>query len=540
MPTLKDILSAPSFAGLKLINSEGDLNREVDNLDISENDDIKDYTAKKSFILTTGLLFKENQNGLKKLIKELKEIDTAGLGIKTSRYLKEINQDIVDYANELEFPLIDISEDWNLGEITRQMANYISDEQTSKLNYALNIQEELNDMLIKGFDVEAMIERMSRLLKVPVLLFNPFKRVETESWHYQQNYRLLQKHMKYFLDYIESEKANTITRNQTNYDNEKVIFKVQSFAYFPYYLMVSDINKLSYPFSLLTIEQIVTTLSFAIYKNQKIQEAANLDLNRFFESLLTNRSDQLLSVHKHPSLFRQYGIYPSDYYQVIICGIDPTDTLENSQYVNERQTFVYKWLKHKLTDLDPKISIYNLSSNKRFAILLQHQHEYYIHYLKYLQKNYHEFFDSSISFGVGNKVTEFSQLNNSFAEANEAFENYLEKNKKEFITFYHSKNMKELLQLIPPDKLKPFINNILGPLSHPKTKKDEELKDTLKIYMDYQCDITKTAKMMYIHRNTVKYRINKCEELLGFQIEDPLNSLNLRLALYASDEITFD
>lgn len=129
MPTLKDILSAPSFAGLKLINSEGDLNREVDNLDISENDDIKDYTAKKSFILTTGLLFKENQNGLKKLIKELKEIDTAGLGIKTSRYLKEINQDIVDYANELEFPLIDISEDWNLGEITRQMANYISDEQ---------------------------------------------------------------------------------------------------------------------------------------------------------------------------------------------------------------------------------------------------------------------------------------------------------------------------------------------------------------------------------------------------------------------------
>ncbi|WP_240626617.1 helix-turn-helix domain-containing protein, partial [Staphylococcus carnosus] len=77
-------------------------------------------------------------------------------------------------------------------------------------------------------------------------------------------------------------------------------------------------------------------------------------------------------------------------------------------------------------------------------------------------------------------------------------------------------------------------------LSHPKTKKDEELKDTLKIYMDYQCDITKTAKMMYIHRNTVKYRINKCEELLGFQIEDPLNSLNLRLALYASDEITFD
>ncbi|MEC4621923.1 PucR family transcriptional regulator ligand-binding domain-containing protein, partial [Bacillus paranthracis] len=85
------------------------------------------YTAKESVILTTGLLFKDNQEGLKQMIKELNDIDTAGLGIKTSRYLKHINQDVIDYANELKFPLIEISEEWNLGEITRQISTYISD-----------------------------------------------------------------------------------------------------------------------------------------------------------------------------------------------------------------------------------------------------------------------------------------------------------------------------------------------------------------------------------------------------------------------------
>lgn len=187
MPTLQNILAAPSFAGLKLINNQGDLHREVRHLDITENIDIKDYTAKESFILTTGLLFRDNQAGLKQMIKELNDIDTAGLGIKTSRYLKHINQEVIDYANELEFPLIEISEEWNLGEITRQISTYISDEQTAKLNYALNIQEELNDMLIKGFGVETMIERMSRILGVPVLLFNTFYMVDSQSWHYQQN-----------------------------------------------------------------------------------------------------------------------------------------------------------------------------------------------------------------------------------------------------------------------------------------------------------------------------------------------------------------
>lgn len=540
MPTLQNILAAPRFAGLELINQNGDLQREVKHLDITENVDIKDYTAEQSFILTTGLLFQEDQQGLKKMIKELDDINTAGLGIKTSRYLKQIDQDVIDYANQLEFPLIEISGEWNLGEITRQVSTYISDEKTTKLNYALNIQQELNDMLIKGFGVETMIERMSRILGVPVLLFNPFCMIDSQSWHYQQDNILRQAHIKYFLEYLRAENKNTITRNQTKFTNDIAIFKVQAYAYFPYYLMVADINKLSYPFSLLTIEQIVTTLSFAIYKNKKIEEAEHLDINRFFESLITNRSDESLSVHNHPILFKQYGIYPSDYYQVIICAIDPTDNLENSQYVEERYQFVYAWLQHKLTDIDTRISVYSLPSNRRFAILLQSQHEYYLNYLKHIQKEYHEFFDSSISFGIGNKVTEFTQLSTSFMEANEAYEVGLDKMRKEFMNFYQSKSMKELLQLIPPSKLKPFIQHTLGDLSYPKTKKDEELKDTLRIYMDYQCDITKTAKKMYIHRNTVKYRIKNCEEILGCSVEEPFNSLNIRLALFASEEITFD
>lgn len=60
--------------------------------------------------------------------------------------------------------------------------------------------------------------------------------------------------------------------------------------------MVSQVDKLSYPFSLLTIEQVVSVLSFALYKNTKIEEAEQNDINRFFESLVNNRSDQALSI----------------------------------------------------------------------------------------------------------------------------------------------------------------------------------------------------------------------------------------------------
>ena len=56
-----------------------------------------------------------------------------------------------------------------------------------------------------------------------------------------------------------------------------------------------------------------------------------------------------------------------------------------------------------------------------------------------------------VTFGIGNEVTEFTQLASSFFEANEAYENALLNNQREFISDYHSKDIKELLQLIPKE-----------------------------------------------------------------------------------------
>ncbi|RQM84411.1 PucR family transcriptional regulator [Staphylococcus xylosus] len=539
MTTLNEILSVPQFKELELINKNGDLSSEVSSLDITENNDIKHFTSQNAFILTTGVLFQENQEDLKRLIKDLHDINTAGLGIKVSRFLHEIDKEVIDFADKLGFPLIEIPESWNLGEITHQISSYISDSETGKLNYALHIQQELNQLLIKGYSINTMIQRMSKLLGVPIILFDPFKAPEALSHHYDQNKHLTNEHISYFLNYYQQ--STVYDKNKQVFENkDHVIFKVLGYTYFPYYLMVSQVNKLSYPFSLLTIEQVVSVLSFALYKNTKIEEAEQNDINRFFEALVNNQSDQTLSIKKHNDLLKRYHIFDSDYYQIIICDIDSPNILENSYYLNERYQLTFHWLQYMFTDLDDYISIYKIPSTNRFAILLQNRHDYYYDYLKRLQNSYGEHFEGTISFGIGNEVTEFTQISSSYFEANEAFENGLMNDKQNFISYYHSKDIKELLQLIPKEKLRPFIKHTLGPLSYPKTKKDLELKQTLQVYMDNQCDITKTAEKIYIHRNTVKYRINKCSNLIGVNIEDPMHSLNIRIALYVSDITQFD
>ena len=539
MVTLDELLTVPKFEGLRLINTHADLSLEVANLDITENNDIKHFTSENALILTTGTLFQDQQAGLKKLIKDLSDIQSPGLCIKVSRFLHHIDQDIIDYADQLNFPLVEIPSNWNLGELAREISSYVSEDVTGKLYYALNIQQELNQLLIKGVTIDKIIERMSKLLGVPIILFSPFKDVTAYSSHYKHDPTLLHQHERYFYrdydDTLSYDNDTAIFEQQSH-----LIFKVQPYAYFPYYLMVSKVDRLSYPFSLLTIEQLVSILSFGLYKNAKIKEVEQNDINRFFESLMVRESDNFLSVKKHPELFMQYGIYHSDYYQMVICVIDEEDTLENSIYLSERLHLTYQWLKSVLTHIDHRISVYKLPSNDRFAILFQNRHTYYLDYLRRIQKDYPNYFEGSISFGVGNEISDFSQLPHSFFEANEAYEAMADKHEKQFLEFYRSKNISELLELIPQEKLQPFVQHTLGSLSYPKNKKDLELKQTLRIFMDNQCDITKTAEKIFIHRNTVKYRINKCKEIIGKDIDSAEHSLNIRMALYASELHTRD
>ena len=112
-----------------------------------------------------------------------------------------------------------------------------------------------------------------------------------------------------------------------------------------------------------------------------------------------------------------------------------------------------------------------------------------------------------------------------------AWENGYDLFQYQFINFYETKQLKELMQLLPEQNIKKFYENTLRSLSYPKSKDEEDLLHTLIVYLDYHCEISKTAKKLFVHRNTVKYRIAKCEEILGYSVHDSENSLHLRMAL---------
>ncbi|MBR4428631.1 MAG: helix-turn-helix domain-containing protein [Clostridia bacterium] len=60
-----------------------------------------------------------------------------------------------------------------------------------------------------------------------------------------------------------------------------------------------------------------------------------------------------------------------------------------------------------------------------------------------------------------------------------------------------------------------------------------DLYDTLKTYIDCERSLSQTAAALYTHRNTVLYRIRKCQEMLGDDLDTPAKRLYIRISMQA-------
>jgi len=62
---------------------------------------------------------------------------------------------------------------------------------------------------------------------------------------------------------------------------------------------------------------------------------------------------------------------------------------------------------------------------------------------------------------------------------------------------------------------------------------NSDLYDTLRTYIDCERSLSQTAAALYTHRNTVLYRIRKCQDLLGDDLDSPAKRLYIRISMQA-------
>lgn len=92
-----------------------------------------------------------------------------------------------------------------------------------------------------------------------------------------------------------------------------------------------------------------------------------------------------------------------------------------------------------------------------------------------------------------------------------------------------------LLPLAETGELRAFADQVLGKLLQHDGSDKGHLLETLRVYFKNRGNVMKTARALYIHRNTLLYRLDRIREIGAYDLDDAETRLQLQLALRAHE-----
>ena len=128
--TIREILDKNLFSKATLVAGKKSIDNIITWVNVMEILDTPDTVKKGELLITTGyeLFDKDKHNGL---INKLKNHGVSGMIIQPGYYIDKIPQYIIDDANQISFPIIEIPSHFSFSEILHLLINEI----TQKNNY---------------------------------------------------------------------------------------------------------------------------------------------------------------------------------------------------------------------------------------------------------------------------------------------------------------------------------------------------------------------------------------------------------------------
>jgi len=136
----------------------------------------------------------------------------------------------------------------------------------------------------------------------------------------------------------------------------------------------------------------------------------------------------------------------------------------------------------------------------------------------------------SLAIGIGKHYPSLLDLSRSFQEAKLAIELGKIIYDKQHITHFEDLGIIRLLASIDFLQLDEYYREYLGEIMVYDSQNESNLLETLLLYFKYNGDINTVAQKMYIHPNSLRYRLKKIEELSHVDLRNYEDMLNLFIA----------
>lgn len=206
---------------------------------------------------------------------------------------------------------------------------------------------------------------------------------------------------------------------------------------------------------------------------------------------------------------------------------------------DEKSEIVIQSLKQQIVD------IINRISNPRFDVAFNLSEDRFIMFknldgniLDYCQRVFKGVFQKTglkLYIGIGSQCSSLEDYYSSYTLANKTLNIGRKLHPAKYIYSSQDYRFQLLLKTIGDEHRLEYINSFGDIFQKPLDHSREELISTVRAYFENGMNVKETAGALFIHRNTLLYRINKFKEQFEIDITVPYNCMMLYMGIILFD-----
>lgn len=508
--TVQAIIDLEIFQSYDILSAKNSLNNEFESISILETPDFDNYIIEKSLILTTIYPIKDDLSKFEKLMYALAKKQTAAIIVKIHRYIENIPKKIIDLSNELNLPIIALSYDANLSLLFNNILSELQRKEYYDASFDTNYSQFLKEVYATP-TTKTLLSIVNKIEDLDILIYN----TDNKKTYYSDDSLLT-----YFN--IHSSTSNLFHRiDHILYYTEDIIYDDQAI----YKVIFRAKNERRHILN--NYIEIFKLMIIVIYQ-KKVENT--LKQNQFLLSFVSN----LTLNYSNAQLIEASKRYRWDIHFPLTMVLFAIKNRNNAKYtINPsmieyiRQVFINKFHVHS-DELR-----YSLQNNQLFFITNTYPSlnigETVRNIYQTLIEKYNDY---KITITYSDLIKNASNIPHTYTSLSEAL-NIIE-NQDLDVNLY-SENQVKLLNLFKTIKfsdLTKFINERLEIIFAYDRNHQSQLVETLYTYIQSKFSITKTAKKLFIHYNSVRYRLELIESLGIHITKDDETFFDIYLALY--------
>ncbi|WP_406313440.1 PucR family transcriptional regulator ligand-binding domain-containing protein [Streptosporangium sp. NBC_01639] len=495
---VSEVLGVSTLAGARLLAGERGLGRIVQRLNVMEVPDVLAWVKPHELLLTTGYPLRNTPQSLDRLVADLDERGLAALAIKLGRYVDRLPEEMVEQADRLGFPLIQLPDDVGFDDILNQVLTDVLNRQAAVLARAEEAHRALVQVVLAGGGLREVAAEVAGLLDVAVAVLDGTGQVLASAGPAD--------HLAVLCDVPDGDHTSVpVVAGGHHHGRILARGPVGSVS-------DSDVG---------ILERAATVAALVVTRQEAVNAVESKYRADFLRDVLAGRAG---GAERVTSRARAFGWDLERPVTVLVAQLDP----ERDERVAQDR-LVTSWTA-AMRRHDPRGAVAGFSHE---VVTVVDAAVDTVRLAKDAAAAFAEGLSATFSTGASRTAAGADALPEAYGQAVKAAKVGRQLHGPAAVAHFDQLGVYRLLSLVDDTaELHAFVREALGPLAADDDAENADLRQTLQVLLDTNLNVAETARRLHFHYNTLRYRIGKLERMLGNFTEDAHLRLNLTLALH--------